>query len=100
MALSIYTNNQPRHTVCGYELTEEERKEFDYYTPDMLDTATFFRYKKMVYDLGEFMWCNLNGQDQPSWARWDGYLSDTYFSGILVRICRDGDSVVVARYMC
>jgi hypothetical protein len=99
MGLSIYTNHQPRFTVPGYDLTDKERKEFDYYTDEQIGDATFFRYKGMVYDCAEFMRCELNGYDQPAWARWDGYKADSAFSGVLIKFTPDSESVIVARYM-
>ena len=99
MGLSIITNHQPRFTIPGYDLTAKERAEFDYYTEQELEEATFFRYKGNVYDLGEFMRCEMNGYDQPAWSRWDGYYSESAFSGVLIKFTPDSDSVIVARYM-
>jgi hypothetical protein len=94
--LTIITNNVPRFTVDAYELTLEERKEFNYLNWEAIEageaSATFFRYKGEVYDLGEFM--------SPSWGRlrgWHGYRSDSFFSGIVVRFV-DDESIVVGRY--
>jgi hypothetical protein len=107
MGLSVITNHQPRFTIPGYDLTAKELSEFDYYTEQELEEATFFRYKGNVYDLGEFMRCELqrrcqallDGYDQPAWSRWDGYYSESAFSGVLIKFTPDSDSVIVARYM-
>ena len=93
--LTIKTNNVPRHVVYGYELTDKERSEFDYYDSADLDYATFFRYKGHIYDLGEFM---LVTDTMKNYHGWDGYCSNNFFSGILVRYSDDFESVIVATY--
>ncbi len=90
--LKIYTNYHERDIVYGYELTNKEKDEFDYYSGDDLDYATFFRYKENVYDLSEFMRTKHFGD------YWHGYSSDSFFSGVLVHLCDDGDHVVVGWY--
>lgn len=98
--LTIITNNVPRDVLDAWELSEAERAEFDYLNWDALETgeesASFFRYKGEVYDLGEFM--RWDGVPFSPLAAWDGYQSDTFFSGLLVRYVEDSERVVVARY--
>lgn len=93
--LKIITNNVPRDLIFGSELSEKERADFDYFTDEQLATAYFFRYKGEVYDPGDFQ----NTDWNQGFDRWDGYISDTFFSGILIRWCNDYESVVVGRYM-
>jgi ribosomal protein L30E len=90
--MKIRTNNKPRHVIYGFELSNKERQEFDYYTGEELDNATFFRYKGNIYDVGEFMRC------PDSLAPWHGYSSDSYFSGVVVKIVDNGESVIVGQY--
>ena len=104
MAIKITTNHVPRDIVYGFELSDKERQEFDYYTPDELDNAEFFRYKGRAYDLGEFM--RIDGHDDKEFTKWDGYMSDSFFSGILVKWPRmdynpreiDAEHVIVGWY--
>jgi hypothetical protein len=100
--LTIKCNNVPRDTLYWYELTAREQKEFDYLdTDDKQAEATFFRYKGIVYDLGEFMRIGRSIAphcQRPGWETFDGYASDSYFSGILVRYVQDCERVVVATY--
>jgi hypothetical protein len=99
--VTIKTNNVPRFTIDAWELTPDERKEFDYLNwsaiEDGSDSATFFRYKGQLYDLGEFMHTRGLPEFSPL-VKWDGYLSDSFFSGILVRYCEDHESVIVATF--
>lgn len=95
--MQIITNNVPRHLIYGYELTDMERAEFDYYSDDDIVNASFVRYKGQLYDVGEFM--RWNGVQDSPLAKWDGYMSDSYFSGTLVRFADSScESVIMARY--
>ena len=108
--MKIITNNVPRNIIEAYELSEAEQKEFDYLDWEALksgnDSASFFRYKGQLYDLGEIEMipafaCDIKG--------WNGYQSDSFFSGIVVKYpldcdgicsCENYDSVIVGRYYC
>ena len=89
--MQIITNNQPRNLISWYDLTEKEKADFDY-----IEDGAFsgFRYKGQMYDLGEFMHCE---QSVNGLANWHGISSDSFFSGVLVKLV-DDDSVVVGRY--
>ena len=98
--MNIRTNNIPRFTIGAYELSPAEQEEFDYLDWDAIeagsDSATFFRFKGQLYDLGEFL---LTGQFVAGFPNgWDGYYSDSYFSGTLVRFTDNGERVVVGQY--
>jgi len=95
--LKIITNNVPRLLIDAYELTTREREQFDYMNWTAIDAdehgAQFFRYKGELYDLGEFM--HWTGPEFSPIAQWDGYLSDSFFSAIVVRFVSDDDDHVV-----
>lgn len=98
--VTIRTNNVPRPLIYGYDLTERERAEFDYYTPEELDGAEFFRYRGQVYDASQFEQCPHGFFP----ADWDGYKGDSFFSGILIKYPRmpwgevDTDHIIVGVY--
>jgi hypothetical protein len=98
MALIIKTNNVPRDVIDAWELTADERAQFDYLDWSAIesgsDSASFFRYRGELHDLGEFMARTSN--DLPGW---DGFRSDSFFSGLAVRYCDDLERVVVALVM-
>ena len=106
MGITIKTNNVPRPIVCGWELTEKEAAEFDYL--DDITEGGFFRYKGEVYDLGEF--CRVIPAGSKSYhpcdmhdiggdfKNWQGYISDSYFSGIVIRYTEDLEHVIVGTY--
>ncbi len=95
--MNIKTNNVPRDVIYGFDLTDTERAEFDYYdSQQALDNAAFFRYKGELYDLGEFeRWDN---PASPTRGAWDGVRSDTYFSGFVVRYVENCERVIVGTY--
>lgn len=98
--LTIITNNVPRNLIYGYELTPKEREAFDYLDfsehGDGL-THDFARYKGEVYDLSEFtVWDNPNSP--LTGTGWDGMMSDTFFSGVLVKYVENFERVIMGRY--
>ena len=68
----------------------KERKEFNYL--ENIDEGTFFRFKGNVYDLRECMRCN------NQFPGWDGYYSESAFSGVLVKLVDAGEKVIVGQY--
>lgn len=99
----IRTNNVPRDFVDAWELSPKERAEFDYIDwqaiEDGRDSATFFRYKGVLYDLGEFHLGRVQmARSGSQFASWDGYMSDSFFSGLVIRLVDDGERCIVGRY--
>lgn len=100
---TVITNHQPRDIVHEFELTAKERAKFDYLDWAAMErgenSASFFRYKGETYDLGEFMRAEVVPAESPL-IGWDGYCSDSFFSGILVKYTGDFEQVIVGRYYC
>jgi hypothetical protein len=101
-ALTIKTNNQPRETFSGLcaELyigdaeTAKLRSQFDYLTDTEFEDEQFVAYKGYYYSLSDFM---RTPSACDSFDGWDGYSSDSFFSGVLIKLLEDGD-VVMGRY--
>lgn len=99
--LTIKTNNQPRELKSIYDFDSADqhriRSDFDWMNQDELETSySFFKYRGHIYHLSEFMHL---GSAAPSDLRsWDGYSSDSYFSGVVVRMVEDNEAVIVGRY--
>lgn len=89
--MQVTTNNVPRALINGFELSEKEREGFDYKTSEEIDVSYFFRYKGMAYDVGEFVKTN-------HFPNWSAYSSDSYFSGIVIRLSDDDETVIVGTY--
>ena len=96
--ITIITNNIPRDIIDACELTDNERKEFDYLNwaelEDGSQSASFVRYKNWVYDLND-----TEGIFRPD-TRWF-YISDSFFSGVLFRYADErAESIICGRYYC
>jgi hypothetical protein len=102
--MKITTNNVPRDVIDAYLLTEAERADFDYLPWDKIETgedsASFVRYKGDLIDLGDVPSLHSHGAPSDAFPGWDGYISETFFSGILIRYPRDDsfETVIVGRY--
>lgn len=100
----IVTNNMPRPVIDAYELSAEERADLDYLDWPAIDageeSATFFRYRGQLYELGEFTRCDNLPEFSPLRA-WHGHLANSFFSAIVVRFPADDDyeTVVVGTYV-
>lgn len=98
--MKITTNNIPRPLLPLTDLPEKARKDFDYLGPDEAYDCRLVQYKGIWYDVYDSMRCP--GAEAPqasrdAFAGWDGYISDSYFSGVLFRFA-DDDRVVVGQY--
>jgi len=106
MTVTIKSNFIPRECIMGQwldgfgglrpnSLYSKLRGEFDYLTEDEFDQTEFFKYRGQWYSVHEFMCLDANtGFDC---RQWDGYSSDSYFSGVVMKYCYDG-TVIVGRY--
>jgi hypothetical protein len=98
--LTIKTNNIPREATMGMyfvgSLRQELRAQFDYLTDDEFDEMEFFKYQGYWYSIGDFMRLDFNSSFDN--RKWDGYSSDSYFSGVLMKYCYDG-TVIVGRFL-
>lgn len=104
--VTITTNNVPRDIINAWQLTANERKEFDYLNWEAIengeDSADFFRYRGELYDMHEFERLTHNFLDGSTddFEKWQAYQSDSYFSGILFRYVNSGEQIIVGRYCC
>jgi hypothetical protein len=97
--LRIITNHVPRPIIDAWELTAAERREFDYLDWDAIeqgsDSASFVRYLGDLIDLGD-----VDGRAAAvGLTGWDGYRSDSFFSGLVFRYSRDFEYITVGRYI-
>lgn len=57
-----------------------------------------FKYNGQIYFLSEFM--ALTSKGSPVWmSEFNGYYCDSYFSGILVKINNDGETIKAYTYI-
>jgi hypothetical protein len=99
MAIKVITDNKARNVLHWFDLTDKERKEFDYLdTEDKQMEAQFIRYRKEVYDLNDIDGVNTSVGFPSEFAKWSGYRSDSFFSGILIKWMAGYEQVIVGRY--
>jgi len=93
-SLKIKTDNKWRNFVYRYDVPAKVlADQFDYLSEDdSLDG--FFRYRNYWYHTSDFMRCS----GMPDLKDWHGYSSDSAFSGILIRMSKDGEQFQVATY--
>ena len=76
------------------------KSEFDYQDEEEIFDG-FFCYRGHWYHTDQFFTI---GSDNPlanaAGIKWNGYLSDSFYSGILVELSNDGESYRVATYNC
>tara|TARA_R110000787_G_scaffold32676_4_gene86321 strand:- start:250 stop:555 length:306 start_codon:yes stop_codon:yes gene_type:complete len=96
--MKIITNNQYRTILSFFELsTKEQNERSSYY--DTIEESSFFRYRGLVYDLGDFMRVREYTYDDAvtnhEMQKWDGYHNDSFFSSVLVKYSECNDAVKV-----
>jgi len=99
--MKIITNNQYRDLINGYQLSDTEKQDFDYIDDDEIGGHCFFKYKGFIYDPSEFMPTPHNEparQELNELSAWDGYQSDSYFSGIVIKFDADYEQVKIGTY--
>ena len=93
--MKIITNNKPRQLVYGYELTDNQKSDFDYL--EDIDGEQFVQYQGMIIHIGEFM--RLSGDSEESKAGWHGVHGLNAFCGVLVKLLDNG-RIVVGKVLC
>lgn len=94
--LKITSDCKWKNFIYGYQLTPKEKKEFDYVSEEEIDLQSFFRYRKTIYSLDQFMRLD---KPSPFPGEWQGYHSDSYFSGVLIEVSNDGEQYRVGTYL-
>jgi hypothetical protein len=102
--MKVTTNHKKRPIIEAYELTAREREEFDYLDwpaiDDGRDSASFVRYRGQLYILSDFSadYGITKGAGLPdSLTGWDGYLTDSFFSAVVIRYVDDYEYVVMGK---
>jgi len=98
----IITNNVPRPLLDYWDLTEnEQRFVAETYNEPEDERGPYFKYRDYLYTLNEIVRTTHNPYGNAtdlSDKGWDGYLADSLWTAILVRLTDDCDAVVIGRY--
>ena len=98
--MKIITNRIPRPLVCLFDLPKGAARDFKYIEDP--HEYRLVQYKGVWYDVWDSVRCPGYGAleaTRHAFAGWDGYISDSFFSGVLFRFA-DDDCVVVGQYFC
>lgn len=86
--MQIITNNVPRPILYSHDLTRKEQAEMQDLLPNNWEEESYIRYKGQVYPVSDFVRCqHIEG--------WHGFRSDSFFSGLAIKLSDCGDAVTV-----
>lgn len=97
--MNIITNNRPRPMVCFADLPAKVQADFDYVLLADHYSPRFALYKGWWYDVDDSQAVRYSrgGSAMTEFDGWDSFASDSFFSGVLFKLC-DDDTVIVGRY--
>jgi len=92
--IRIITNNHWYKIMSGYELSDKQKRIMNYIKDIDDEIDCFFIYRGTLYYTGDFM--NLHNKiyepiPPAEFNGYDGYSSDSFFSGVLVRYPKQDD---------
>ena len=94
----IISNHHWRLLKYYHDFTEEEKEEidsdYDWMDQEERETSDWIVYRDRVYNIADFMSIHnrvYNPVIQDWQQGWDGYLSDSFFSAILIKLSDCGD---------
>jgi hypothetical protein len=94
MPVTIKTNHQWRDLSYRSDMPASVLEgQFSHLSEDDAPDG-FFCYRRFWYHTSDFMRVEHNAD----LAGWHGYASDSYFSGVLVKLSSDGERVLVGSY--
>jgi len=100
--MTIKTNNVPRDLLYLSDFSPSDqikiRNQYDWMEPEDIDcNFGFFKYRDCFYHLQDFL--RVANEATGDLVGWDGYSSDSFFSGTLIKFAdNDCDRVIVGRY--
>ena len=103
--VTIISNYQWREFIGFWELNASQQAEiwnqgFDYL--DDIESEYFINYRGRWYHLSDFMSLHnkVHCPNPPDFmVGWDGYHSDSFFSGVLIKVSDCGDAYKIATYI-
>ena len=92
--LEIKTDHKWKQFKYGYDV--EKRKDYKYY--DWMDENDkgdgWIIYHRRLYHISDFM----RIENIPEFSGWNGYHSDSFFSGVLIKLSDDGERYKIGTY--
>lgn len=95
--MKIKTDNKWKNFKYANEVPRSVLKnQFDYLDQDEAFDG-FILYKKTWYHIGDFMRFGYPGKEE--FRGYHGYVSDSFFSGVMIKISDDGEQYQIATYI-
>ena len=103
--VKIITNYHWREFIYLCEMSEADqmivRNQFDWIDESEIESTLFMNYHDRWYALDDFMSLHnkIHSPNPPDFMDgWDGYLNDTYFSGVLIKVSEECDFYQIATF--
>ena len=103
--MQITTDKKWKPFKNAYDVpTRILKQEFDWLNVDEA-TDGFFRYRNVWYHIDQFMRAadastqHVKRSDMQTLEQWDAYSADSAFSGIVLRVSKDGERYMVGTYI-
>ena len=94
--LTIKTDNKWKQFKYRNEVPAKVLKDqFDYLSEDDSFDG-FILYRKHWYHLSDFM--RIENHPDDKFSSYHGYSSDSFFSGVLIKVSKDGEMYQIATY--
>lgn len=99
-SLTIKTNNIPREMISFQDLPERSKCDFNYLSEGERYESRLVKYRECFYDVYD---SEVNRNDGAFNSKcfpikWDSYISDSFFSGVLFQLAEDNECVICATY--
>jgi hypothetical protein len=96
--VTIKTNHHWRDFVYRHDVPASVLADRFDWTNEEDHFDGFFCYRGWWYHLSEFsVWTSKLPDDSP-FKGWDAYAGDSYFSGVVIKVSRDGERYQIGTY--
>ena len=88
----IYTNYHKRELLALADIPEELWSDFDYIEEEERFYPRLVKYRGNYYDIGDMP--ALRNRENPFGDFWHAGMNDSFYSGVLIHVCENNESVI------
>ena len=97
--MKIYTNNHDRHLKYKDEVPQDIIDDYDWLDEDEAFDG-WIHYRDRWYHTSDFMRFGYGGGTVPDeFDGWHGYLNDSFFSGVIIKLSDCGESYNIGTFI-